>query len=452
MSQTLFRQATITNEGRTFVGSVLVDGAFIASIYEGEHVPESVLEQANIVDCRGLWLFPGAIDDQVHFREPGLTHKANIQSESKAAIAGGVTSFMDMPNTKPTTTTIEAWQDKMRRGEETSWANYSFFFGGTNDNANLLSQVDRRLTPGVKLFLGSSTGNMLVDNKQTLERIFGETEMLIATHCESESVIRANKEYYLSLYPEAELDVRFHPLIRSAEACYRSSSEAIDLATRLGSRLHILHISTEREIGLFRNDIPLREKKITSEACVHHLFFSDRDYAHLGNKLKWNPAIKMLADREAVREAVRSGKIDVVATDHAPHLWQEKEGNCLTAASGGPLVQHSVIAMLKLCDEGVFTKELVVERMAHRPADLFGIDRRGYIRAGYYADIVLVNPNKPYTVSAENNLTHCAWSPFEGMIFPHSIEQTWINGFCAFKDGALSTERPPVEPLRYINL
>lgn len=285
MSQTLFRQATITNEGRTFVGSVLVDGAFIASIYEGEHVPESVLEQANIVDCRGLWLFPGAIDDQVHFREPGLTHKASIQSESKAAIAGGVTSFMDMPNTKPTTTTIEAWQDKMRRGEETSWANYSFFFGGTNDNANLLSQVNRSLTPGIKLFLGSSTGNMLVDNKQTLERIFGETEMLIATHCESESVIRANKEHYLSLYPEAELDVRFHPLIRSAEACYRSSSEAIDLATRLGSRLHILHISTEREIELFRNDIPLREKKITSEACVHHLFFSDRDYAHLGLSL-----------------------------------------------------------------------------------------------------------------------------------------------------------------------
>lgn len=451
MSQTLLHQATITNEGRSFLGSVLIDGAFIVAVYEGlDVVPQEVLNQANIIDCSGLWLLPGGIDDQVHFREPGLTHKASIESESRAAIAGGITSFMDMPNTKPTTTTLEAWQDKMRRGAETSWANYSFFFGGTNDNADLLHRVDRAYTPGIKLFLGSSTGNMLVDNKETLTRIFSETDMLIATHCESEQVIRENKAHYLALHDQKDLDVSFHPLIRSAEACYRSSAEAVGLAHKLGSRLHILHISTARELELFSN-APWTEKKVTSEACVHHLYFSDENYKTLGNKLKWNPAIKTLADREALREAVRTGKIDVVATDHAPHLWSEKQGDCLTAASGGPLIQHSLIAMLKLCNEGVFSRELVVERMSHRPADLFGIDRRGYIRVGYYADLVLVDPNQTYTVTAENNLTRCAWSPFEGIIFPHTVKQTWINGFCAYRDGQLSSERPPVEALHYLH-
>lgn len=452
MSQsTLFLNASIINEGKTTIGSVLIEGAFISNIYEGkDSVPAHILEQANIIHCEGKWLLPGCIDDQVHFREPGLTHKANIESESRAAVAGGVTSFMDMPNTKPTTTSLEAWQYKMERGAESSWANYSFFFGGSHDNADEVLRLDRRYTPGLKLFLGSSTGNMLVDKRETLERIFSETDMLIATHCESEAIIKANKEYYLSLHKQEELDVKYHPLIRSAEACYRSSAEAVELATRLGSRLHILHVSTEKELSLFRDDIPLKDKKITSEACVHHLIFHDGDYARLGNKIKWNPAVKSLSDREAIRLAVRSGKIDIVATDHAPHLWSEKEGDCLTAASGGPLIQHSLLAMLQLANEGIWTKELVVERMAHQPAELFGVDRRGYIRAGYYADMVIIDPNKSYTVTQENNLSHCAWSPLEGVIFPHSVEQTWVNGFRAYHQGQLSEARPPVHALEYV--
>lgn len=448
MSKVLLHQATLINEGRSYIASVLIEGAFISAIYEDEaSIPEAVWQTAERLDCRGKWLLPGCIDDQVHFREPGLTHKACIATESRAAVAGGVTSFMDMPNTKPTTTTLEAWQDKMRRAEETSWANYAFFFGGTNDNADLIKAIDRKHTPGLKLFLGSSTGNMLVDDRATLERIFGETDMLIATHCESEAVIRANKAHYLDLYPQTELGVRFHPLIRSAEACYRSSSEAVELAERLGSRLHILHISTERELSLFRGDISLDEKRITAEACVHHLVFDDRDYERLGNKIKWNPAIKTSQDREALLEAVRSGVIDVVATDHAPHLEAEKEGDCLTAASGGPLVQHSLISMLRLAEQGVFTRELVVERMAHAPARLFGIDRRGYIRSGYYADLVLVNPSSEYIITPENNLTHCGWSPLMGERYTMSVERTWVNGCCVYADGKLSEQRPEVQAL-----
>lgn len=451
MSKLLLHNACLINEGRSYVGSVLVDGAFIVAIYEGEGaVPEDILATCDRLDCRGKWLLPGCIDDQVHFREPGLTHKASISTESRVAVAGGVTSFMDMPNTKPTTTTIEAWEDKMRRGAETSWANYAFFFGGTNDNADEIKRLERKHIPGLKLFLGSSTGNMLVDNKETLERIFGETDMLIATHCESEAVIRANKAHYLSLHPESELDVRFHPLIRSAEACYRSSAEAVELATRLGSRLHILHVSTERELALFRNDIPLGEKKITSEACVHHLLFDDRDYARLGNQIKWNPAVKTQADKEALLQAVSSGLIDIVATDHAPHLVSEKQGNCLTAASGGPLVQHSLLSMLKLAEAGILSRETVVERMAHAPAKLFGIDRRGYIRPGYYADLVLINPSEGYTISPENNLTHCAWSPLMGERYSMRVERTWVNGHCVYCDGVLSEERPPVEALTFV--
>lgn len=448
MSKLLLRDATLTNEGRSYVGSVLIDGAFIVAVYEeGELIPTAMLEGARELDCRGKWLLPGCIDDQVHFREPGLTHKASIATESRAAVAGGVTSFMDMPNTKPTTTSLEAWQDKMRRAEETSWANYAFFFGGTNDNADEVKRLDRRHTPGLKLFLGSSTGNMLVDNRDTLERIFAETDMLIATHCESEAVIAANKAHYLSLYPEEALDVHYHPLIRSAEACYRSSAEAVELATRLGSRLHILHISTARELELFRGDIPLETKKITSEACVHHLLFSDTDYARLGNQIKWNPAVKTLQDREALREAVKTGLIDLVATDHAPHLWSEKEGHCLKAASGGPLIQHSLLSMLRLAEQGVFAKEVVVERMAHAPARLYRIDRRGYIRTGYYADLVLINPSRGYTITESNNLTHCAWSPLMGETYSMSVERTWVNGDCVYEEGRLSEERPRVEAL-----
>ena len=368
----LFRNATLINEGCSYTASLLTEGAYITAIFKGESTfPRLLLEEVDeVVPAEGLWLLPGCIDDQVHFREPGLTHKATIESESRAAIAGGTTSFMEMPNTKPTTTTFDAWQWKMERAAATSWANYSFFFGGTNDNIDELQRIDRRRTPGLKLFLGSSTGNMLVDNVQTLERIFGETDLLIATHCEEEAIIRANRQHYLDTVGEAALDVHYHPLIRSEEACYRSSSKAVELATRLGARLHILHISTARELELFRSDLPLREKKITAEACVHHLIFSDQDYDRLGNRIKWNPAVKTLQDREALREGVRSGKIDVVATDHAPHLLAEKEGNCLTAASGGPLTQYALVAMLDLAREGVFTKELVVEKMAHQPNSL----------------------------------------------------------------------------------
>lgn len=447
----LFRNALITNEGRSFTASLLTDGAYIAAIYEGENsFPDQLLcEIDELVPAEGLWLLPGCIDDQVHFREPGLTHKADIASESRAAIAGGTTSFMEMPNTKPPTTTLEAWKWKMERAAETSWANYSFFFGGSNDNADELRRIDRRHTPGLKLFLGSSTGNMLVDDAHTLERIFSETDLIIATHCEEEAIIRANRQHYLDTVGEEALDVHYHPLIRSAEACYRSSSKAIDLATRLGARLHILHISTAKELELFQDDRPMSQKQITAEACVHHLIFSDEDYSRLGNRIKWNPAVKALSDREAIRQAVKSGKIDVIATDHAPHLLSEKEGNCLTAASGGPLTQHALIAMLDLAKDGIFTKELIVEKMAHQPAQLFAIEKRGFLRPGYFADLVLIDPQGTTPVTTESIVSRCAWSPFEGHTFGHRVQATYINGACAYREGKFSPERPTVEPLRY---
>lgn len=447
----LLSNAEVTNQGRSYIGSLLIEQDRIKQIYEGRNTYPDGLETDvdRHIPCDGLWLLPGIIDDQVHFREPGLTHKASIATESRAAIAGGVTSFMDMPNTNPPTTSLETWAEKMRLGAETSWANYAFFFGGTNDNADLLAQLDPHRVPGIKLFLGSSTGNMLVDNMSTLERIFSETDMLIATHCESEEIIRHNKEHYKATIGREKLDVSYHPLIRSAEACYRSSAEAVDLATRLGSRLHILHVSTARELDLFRCDIPTAEKRITAEVCIHHLLFTDQDYAHLGNAIKWNPAVKTMEDREALRKAVRSGRIDIVATDHAPHLWHEKQGDCLSAASGGPLVQHSLLSMLDMASQGIFTKELVVERMAHLPATLFGIRGRGYIKEGYYADLVLVKPNEPYTVTEANNLTHCGWSPLMGCTFAHSIGLTMINGVIAYEGGRLTEQRPPVCALEF---
>lgn len=449
----LFRNATLINEGCSYTASLLTEGAYITAIFKGESTfPRLLLEEVDeVVPAEGLWLLPGCIDDQVHFREPGLTHKATIESESRAAIAGGTTSFMEMPNTKPTTTTFDAWQWKMERAAATSWANYSFFFGGTNDNIDELQRIDRRRTPGLKLFLGSSTGNMLVDNIQTLERIFGETDLLIATHCEEEAIIRANRQHYLDTVGEAALDVHYHPLIRSEEACYRSSSKAVELATRLGARLHILHISTARELELFRSDLPLSEKKITAEACVHHLIFSDQDYDRLGNRIKWNPAVKTLQDREALREGVRSGKIDVVATDHAPHLLAEKEGNCLTAASGGPLTQYALVAMLDLAREGVFTKELVVEKMAHQPAELFGIEKRGFLRPGFFADLVLIDPQGEELVEPSRIVSLCGWSPFEGHRFGHQVRATYVNGVCAYQDGQFSEARPEVQPLLYLH-
>lgn len=436
MNKKLIKNVRIINEGRSYQGAVLINGEMIEAVYEGEVPSEIIAEAKEVVDGQGKWLLPGCIDDQVHFREPGLTHKADIYSESRAAVAGGVTSFMDMPNTKPQTTTLENLEWKFNRAAETSVANYSFFFGGTNDNMEDIRRLDRSRVPGLKLFLGSSTGNMLVDKKDALERIFSERDLLIAVHAEKEEIIKRNIAYYTQQYGE-DLDISFHSKIRSEEACYASSSEAVELATRLGTRLHILHLSTAKETTLLDNKLPLKDKKITGEVCVHHLWFHDGDYALFGNRIKWNPSIKTLADRTALREAVNNDKIDIIATDHAPHLLSEKGGSCLKAASGGPLVQHSLIVMLELAMEGRFTYEKVVDKMAHKPAELFHIDRRGYIRPGYYADLVLIDPNKTWTVSKENILTKCGWSPFEGYTFHHAVDTTWVNGEIVWQDGQI---------------
>ncbi|WP_373701704.1 dihydroorotase [Porphyromonas loveana] len=446
--KTLLRNALITNEGRTFRGSIVIEGAIISHVIEGALPADERMEADEVIDCTGLRLLPGCIDDQVHFREPGLTHKANIASESRSAIAGGVTSFMDMPNTNPPTTTRERLLEKRQIAADTAWGNYGFFFGGTNDNIAEIKRIDRTLVPGLKLFLGSSTGNMLVDNQETLERIFGECDLLIATHCEKEEIICANKRHYQAQHGN-DMDVHFHPLIRSEEACYRSSAEAVELAERMNARLHILHLSTAKELGLFRNDIPTEQKHITSEVCVHHLWFTDADYDRFGNRIKWNPAIKKMTDRDALRAGVRDGRIDIIATDHAPHLLREKEGSCLHAASGGPLLQHSLLALFELMQQGVFTVEEIVNKTAHLPATLFAIHKRGYIRKGYYADVVLVDPSKPLTVSADNILSHCGWSPFEGFTFGHSIAYTFVNGCKAYADGKLAEQRPTVQPLLF---
>jgi len=435
MKKTVVRNARIINEGRSFTGAVLIEGDKIAAVYEGNFPQEITVDET--VDATGKWLLPGVIDDQVHFREPGLTHKGDISSESRAAVAGGITTFMDMPNTKPQTTTIKHLEQKLERGAEVSVANYSFFFGGTNDNINEIAKLDKTRIPGLKLFLGSSTGNMLVDKKETLERIFGETDLLIAVHAEKEKIIKHNIDYYTNLYGN-DLDITFHSKIRSEEACYASSSEAVELATRLNTRLHILHLSTAKELSLLNGAIPLSDKKITGEVCVHHLWFTDEDYATFGNRIKWNPAIKTRKDRDALREAVNNNTIDIVATDHAPHLPKEKEGNCLTAASGGPLVQHSLVAMLEMASDGIFTYEKVVEKMAHLPAELFQIDRRGFIRPGYYADLVLVDPETNLTVTKDNILYKCGWSPFEKQTFRHSIRKTYVNGQLAYDNGQIN--------------
>ena len=449
MNKKWIKDALIINEGRRFQGSVLIAGDTIEAVYEGPVPPEVDTTPYEQIDAQGKWLLPGCIDDQVHFREPGLTHKADIRSESRAAVAGGVTSFMDMPNTKPQTTTLEALEWKFERAAQTSVANYSFFFGGTNDNFKEIQQVDKTRVPGLKLFLGSSTGNMLVNDKAALERIFSECGMLIAIHAEKEEIIQRNIAHYTRLYGE-DLDISFHSLIRSEEACYASSAEAVELATRLGARLHILHLSTARETTLLDNTLPLSEKQITGEVCVHHLWFHDGDYAQFGNRIKWNPSIKTLADRNALRQAVNENKIDIVATDHAPHLPAEKEGSCLKAASGGPLVQHSLVAMLELAREGHFTYEKVVEKMAHAPATLFRIDRRGYIRPGYYADLVLVDPQHAWTVSRENILSKCGWSPFEGYTFHHAVDTTFVNGEIAYQRGQVNDALRGQE-LKYLN-
>ncbi|MFV0469729.1 MAG: dihydroorotase [Dysgonomonas sp.] len=430
----LIHNATIINEGQSFKGSLLIEGELIKEIYKTQ-VPENILSRAQVVDASGLWLLPGVIDDQVHFRDPGLTHKGDIFTESRAAIAGGVTSYMEMPNTKPQTTTIEALHDKFEAASNKSYSNYSFYLGATNDNQQELKKVNAKEVCGIKIFMGSSTGNMLVDNKKALAAIFSEIDMLIATHCEEEEIIRKNIDYYKSLFGE-NIPIKYHPLIRSAEACYQSSAKAIELADRYDTRLHILHLSTAKEITLFDKK-PLIEKKITGEVCVHHLWFSDADYEKYGTRIKWNPAVKTKEDRDALLQGLLSGKLDVIATDHAPHLLNEKQGGSLQAASGGPLVQHSLQMMLHLSMQGKITKEQVVDKMCHAPATLFRVHKRGYIRPGYFADLVLVNPNKEYTVDAGNILYKCGWSPLEGQTLSSTIEKTYLNGQLAFDNGQL---------------
>ena len=431
----LIHKATIINEGISFTGSVLIENDRISEIYKDE-VPSDILNRATVIDAKDKWLLPGVIDDQVHFREPGLTHKGDISSESRAAIAGGVTSFMEMPNTKPQTTTIDLLEQKFELGAEKAYANYSFYMGATNDNIAELKKVNPKEVCGVKVFMGSSTGNMLVDDKKVLQAIFAEVDMLIATHCEKEEIIRENIAKYKAEFGE-DVPIQYHPLIRSAEACYRSSAEAVELADKYQTRLHILHLSTEKEISLF--DIkPLSEKKITGEVCVHHLWFSDEDYAKYGTRIKWNPSVKTIQDRDALMQGLLKDRLDVIATDHAPHLLEEKQGEALKAASGGPLVQHSLQIMLDLAQIGKITKEEVVNKMCHAPATMFKIYNRGYIRKDYFADLVLVNPNKPYTVDQSNILYKCKWSPLEGETLSTTIEKTFLNGKIAFDNGVLN--------------
>ena len=434
--KTLIQNAVIVNEGRSFVGSVLIDGAFVASVYEEGETPR--VDGATVIDARGKWLLPGVIDEHVHFREPGMTHKGTIATESRAAVAGGVTTFMDMPNTNPKTLTRREWEWKMQRAAETSAANYAFYFGGSDDNIDEIRRLSSTHVPGLKLFLGSSTGNGAM-NADTVRRIFSETDLPIAVHAEEESVIERNRKHYVNLMGE-NLPPAFHSKIRDTEACYASSARIVELADKMGVRLHVLHVSTERELSLFATGRPLSEKKITAEVCVHHLWFTDADYAAYGNRIKWNPSIKSSDDREALRHALLTGAIDAVATDHAPHLPAEKEGTCLTAASGGPMVQHTLVAMLELAARGVLTREQVVQKMAHSPADLFRIDRRGYIRPGFYADLVLVDPASPWMVTRENLLYHCGWSPMEGQTFRHAVWMTFVNGQPVYADGRVAEE------------
>ena len=443
----LLHNADIVNEGERFHGYILVEGETIACVGHGD--PDEAVRASchECTDLGGCLAIPGVIDDQVHFRDPGLTHKGDIFTESRAAVAGGVTTYMDMPNVVPPTTTIELLEAKYRRAADASWANYSFFIGATNDNIDTLLDVDYSRTCGVKAFLGSSTGNMLVNDEDALHRLFAEVPALIAVHSEDEATIAANRARYVAERGD-DLPVEYHPLIRNAEACYVSTARAVERAARYGTRLHVLHLSSARELPLFDGTLPLECKRITAEVCVHHLWFCDEDYARLGNMIKCNPAIKTAADREALREALRSGVIDIVATDHAPHLWNEKQGNCLKAASGMPLVQFSLVAMLEMVRQGVFTVEQVVEKMCHAPARLYRIDRRGFLRRGYHADIAIIDPNAEFTVTQHDVVSRCGWSPFVGTTFHNRVVKTFVNGSEVYSSGTFS-EKPRGQRVRF---
>ncbi|MEQ9426626.1 MAG: dihydroorotase [Cyclobacteriaceae bacterium] len=429
MGSVLILNAKIVNEGSIHDGDVLVRGQRIEKI--GKDLSNHIADK--IIDASDQYLLPGIIDDQVHFREPGLTHKAEIYTEAKAAVAGGVTSFMEMPNTNPQTLTQELLEAKYQIGNQKSLANYSFFMGVSNDNLEEALKTDKSKVCGLKIFMGSSTGNMLVDNETVLENIFSKADLLIATHCEDEETVQRNTEIYKQKFGE-DIPFRCHPEIRSEDACYKSSSFAVGLAKKHGTKLHILHISTGKETELFDNTIPLKEKRITSEACIHHLWFDDSSYDKKGSLIKWNPAVKTAEDRQRILEAVLNDHIDVIATDHAPHTWDEKQNKYLTAPSGGPLIQHTLVAMLDLHHQGKISLERIVDKMCHNPAILFQINDRGYIREGYFADLVLADLNKPWSVSKENILAKCGWSPFDGHQFKSSVTHTIVSGNLVYEN------------------
>lgn len=432
----LIQNAIIVNEGSRFKGNLLIaDGLIKSIIPDGQALPLS-LDGYTLVDAEGLYLLPGIIDDQVHFRDPGLTHKADLFTESRAAVAGGITSFMEMPNTIPNTLTNQLLEEKFSLAASKSIANYSFYLGASNDNIEEIRTVDPKTVCGVKVFMGSSTGNMLVDDLKALKQIFAESPVLVAVHCEDEPTIRKNMDAFKTAYPEGAT-AAIHPLIRSAEACYLSSAKAVELAKKHNTRLHILHLSSELEMKLFDHDIPLQLKRITAEVCVHHLWFDDTHYPEKGNFIKWNPAIKTTRDREALWEALQSNRLDVIATDHAPHTTEEKLKPYFESPSGGPLVQHALPAMLELCHQGRLTIEQLVQKMAHNPAIAFNISRRGFIREGYFADLVLVDLHKPWTVKKDNILYKCGWSPFEGQTFNGAVAQTFVNGKMVYHYGQI---------------
>jgi len=434
----LIKNIVIVNEGKQKNASLLIKQGKISKILSPEE--ENKVNAKQIIDGKGKYVFPGIIDDQVHFREPGLTHKADIYTESKAAIAGGITSYMEMPNTIPQTTNQQLLSEKFNLASQKSLANFSFYLGATNDNLDEIKKTNPKEVCGVKVFMGSSTGNMLVDDKKALAGIFAESPVLIATHCEDETTIKNNIQKFKKEFGE-NVPIQYHPMIRSEEACYTSSSLAVELAQQYNSRLHILHLSTARELDLLNNNTPSREKNITAEVCVHHLWFSDKDYEKNGTRIKWNPAIKTIKDRDGLLQGLKNNKIDVVATDHAPHTWEEKDNSYFKAPSGGPLVQHSFIAMLELYHQQKISLEEIANKMCHTPADIFQIDKRGYIREGYWADLVLVELNTPWTVQKNNILYKCKWSPFEGQLFHSKVTHTIVNGNIVFEEGSFNESK-----------
>lgn len=437
MSRTLIHNVTIVNEGKQFKGAVIIENERITSVVEGQVF--NIEDFEKVINGEGCYLLPGVIDEHVHFRDPGLTHKADITSESRAAVAGGVTSVMDMPNTNPQTTTIEAWEAKMDNFAQHSLANYSCYFGATNSNYDLFDKLDKHRVPGIKLFMGSSTGNMLVDRTESLMHIFSGTDKLIMAHCEDQHIISENTAKYRG--EDGDAPIELHPVIRSEEACWLSSKLAVELAQEAGARLHIAHISTARELALLSNE-SIDQKRITGEVCISHLMFNDTDYQSFGAKIKCNPAVKTIADQQALQKALQSNLIDTVATDHAPHLLSEKQGGALKAMSGMPTIQFSLNCMLELVDKGIITIETLVQKMCHNPALLYHIEQRGFIRPGYQADLVLVRPNSPWTVNSDILQSKCGWSPLEGHQFNWQVEQTFVNGQLAFANGA------PVEDVR----